>query len=595
MNFYTYVALNKEADPKVFEAKFTDKIKDHIGGEIQKYLGITYEDFEKQGNRLSFSLFPMTKIHLHSHKEDELAPNSDVKYVYIFSAIGLFILLLACINFMNLSTARSANRAKEVGLRKVVGAGRRQLIFQFLSESVVLSAIALLLAAGALQLLLPYFNALSGKNLTLLQVNRPWLWASMLILIFGVGALAGSYPAFFLSAFRPIQTLRGALASGAKNSLFRNILVVFQFAITIILIIGSLVVYDQLKYIQNKKLGFEKDQLIILKDAYALGDNLMPFKQEMKRIPEVVNTTISSFLPTPSARNFSVTVLGRNPQTNNNRAIYQFSVDFDYINTFGMEIIKGRAFDPDFSLDSSAVVINEATAKIFGIADDPIGKELGVFTGDAGELTVFKIIGVMKDFHFDSLREKIGPLAMFIRGSRGNIVMRVNTGDMPRFLTTLEREWNRFAPGQPFSFEFLDEAFARVYETEVRIGAIVRLFTLLAVVVACLGLLGLATYIIEQRTKEIGIRKVLGASAGNIYILLASQFVKRVALANLIALPAGYFIMQRWLQGFAYQAGISWNTIVFAAVSGVVIAILTVSFHAIRATRLNPVESLKYE
>jgi putative ABC transport system permease protein len=595
MNFYTYVALNEGTDPMEFEAKFQEKIRPHVGGEIQRYMGITYEDFEQQGNRLSFSLFPLTNIHLHSHKADELAPNSDVKYIYIFSAIGLFILILACINFMNLSTARSANRAREVGLRKVVGAGRRQLILQFLSESVVLSAIALLLAAGAVLLLLPHFNTLSGKNLNLLQVNQPWLWFSMLILIFGVGVLAGSYPAFFLSAFRPIQTLKGGLSSGAKNSLFRNMLVVFQFSVTIILIIGSLVVYDQLRYIQNKKLGFDKDHLIILKDAYALGDNLLPFKEEMKRRPEVVNATISSFLPTPSARNFSVTVLGRNPQTNNNRAIYQFSVDFDYIQTLGMEIIEGRAFDPDFATDSSAVVINEATAKIFGIADDPIGKELGVFTGPADGLTVVKIIGVVKDFHFDSLREKIGPLAMFIRNSRSNIVMRINTRDMSQLLATLESEWQRFAPGQPFSFEFLDEAFARVYETEMRIGAIVRLFTFLAIFVACLGLLGLATYVIEQRTKEIGIRKVLGASVANIYVLLTSQFVKWVILANVLALPAGYLIMLRWLEGFEYRAGISWSTVVLAAASGAVIAILTVSFHAFRATRLNPVESLKHE
>lgn len=594
MNFYTYLVLKEGTDPRAFETKFREAIKGHIGGEVQQYLGVTLEDFERQGNRLSFSLFPMTKIHLHSHTPDELAANGDLKYIYIFSAIGLFILLLACINFMNLATARSANRAKEVGLRKVVGAGRGQLIFQFLSESIILTFLALLIAAGALQLLLPHFNTLSAKELTLTQVNQPWLWGSMLVMILGVGVLAGSYPAFFLSAFRPIQTLKGKVASGAKSSLFRNSLVVFQFAITIILIIGSLVVYDQLQYIQNKKLGFNKEQLIILKDAYAMGDKIRSFKEEMKRRPEVVDATISSFLPTPSSRNNSVMILGRNPETSNSPVIYQFAVDFDYISTFDMQVVEGRAFDPDFSLDSSAVVLNEAATKIFGIADDPIGKEVGAFR-DGTDPTIFKVIGVVKDFHFDSLREKIGPLAMFLGNSRGNVVMRVNTDNIPGFIATLKQEWDKFAPGQPFAYEFVDEAFASLYEAETRVGSVIRLFTFLAIFVACLGLLGLATYVTEQRTKEIGIRKVLGASVGNIYLMLTSQFVKRVVLANIIALPIGYLAMQRWLQGFEYQAGISWATIVFAALSGAVIAILTVSFHAIRATRLNPVESLKHE
>ena len=594
-NFNTYVVLNENTAPRDVEAKFPTLFKEHIGGEVQKYVGITYEDFIEQGNQVHFSLMPMTKIHLHSDLSDELGVNSDVRYVYIFSAIGLFILLLACINFMNLSTARSANRAKEVGLRKVVGADRTHLIAQFLSESLVLTAVSLGIAGILIWLLMPYFNEMAGKNLSLRDINHPWLWVSMMALIGGVGLLAGSYPAFFLSAFRPIQTLKGKLSVGARNSLFRNALVVFQFAITIILIIGSLVVYDQLSYIQNKKLGFEKDQLLILNDAYALQNNLWPFKEEMKRQTEVINATVSGFLPTPSNRNTNATFLGRNPDASNTQVLAHFSVDFDYITTLGMEVLEGRPFKPEFPTDSSAVMLNEAAADIFGIADDPLGKEIGTWGNSDGEYVVYEVIGVVKDFHFESLRQKIGPLCMFISRSSSNMTLRVSTDNLPRFLAKLENKWNEYAPGQPFDYEFMDEAFNQVYAAETRIGGIIRLFTILAIFVACLGLLGLATYTTEQRTKEIGIRKVLGAPMGRIYLLLTSEFAKWVVAANAIALPVGYLVMRRWLQGFEYQSGIGWSTILFAALLGITIAILTVSYHAIRAARVNPVESLKYE
>ncbi len=595
-NFQTYLVLKETADPKAVEAKFPDIIQEHIGREVQQYMGVTYDDFEKQGNSLAFSLFPLTDIHLHSHLDGELSANSDIRYVYIFSAIGLFILLLACINFMNLSTARSANRAKEVGLRKVVGADRSNLVMQFLSESVVISFLALVIAIAIMRLSLPHFNALAGKTMSFSQINQPWLWLAMLGMIFGVGLLAGSYPAFFLSAFRPIQTLKGKLAMKGGNSLFRNSLVVFQFAITIILIIGTLVVYDQLNYIQNKKLGFNKDQILILNDAYALQNNIMPFKEELKRNPDVLNATISGFLPTPSSRNNNATFLGRNPETSSTHVVTQFSVDYDYVNTLGMEIVEGRDFSHDFPTDSSAVIINEAAAQIFGITEDALGQEIGTWGGGQdGSYVIFKVIGVVKNFHFESLREKIGPLMMFISNSQGNLTMRVNTDNLPNFLTNLEKKWNEFAPGQPFAFEFMDEAFFQVYEAETRIGGIIRLFTFLAIFVACLGLLGLATYTTEQRTKEIGIRKVLGAPVGRIYLLLTSEFAKWVAIANIIALPAGYLLMRQWLQGFEYQAGIGWHTVLFAALLGVTIAVLTVSFHAIRAATVNPIESLKHE
>ena len=573
-----------------------EQAKIHLGKEIQQYIGVSYDDFLKQGNKMAFSLFPMKDIHLYSSKQDELRANGDIQYIYIFAAIGIFILLLACINFMNLSTARSSNRAKEVGLRKVVGAERQQLIFQFLSESILLTFISVLIAAGMIQLLLPQFNALADKQLSLWQLNQPWVWGAMLAMILLVGVLAGSYPAFVLSAFRPIQTLKGIFSSKSSVNWLRNGLVVFQFAITITMILGTLVVYDQLKYCQNKKLGFNKDQLLILEDTYVLRNNLMPFNEAIKQRPEVLSTTISGFIPNPNSnRNNSAVSLGRDPSPENTQVIQQFSVDFDYISTYEMEIIEGRAFSKEFSTDSSAVIINESTAALFGIADDPIGKEIGTFSGDDGSLDMWKIIGVVKDFHYDSMREKIGPLALFLRSSTGNITLRVKPDNLNSLLVELESNWSQFAPGQPFSYQFLDDSFDELYRAENRIGAIVRVFTFLAIFIACLGLLGLATYTTERRTKEIGVRKVLGAPVSKIYLLLTSQFARWVVVANFIALPVGYFVMRQWLKGFEYQASIGFGTILFAALIGVVIAVLTVSFHAFKAARLNPIESLKHE
>ena len=597
MNFTTYIQVAPNTNLEDLENKIGEMTKTQIGGEIQQYLNVTYEDFIAKGNRIAFLLFPMNKIHLYSNKDGELAANGDVKYIYIFGAVGLFILLLACINFMNLSTARSSNRAKEVGLRKVIGAERKQLILQFLSESIILTFLALIVAIGLIIVLLPQFNLMADKDLTLWQINQLWLWGVIVLMIFGVGILAGSYPAFFLSAFRPIQTLKGQLlGSNPKKNGLRNGLVVFQFTVTIILIMGTLVVYDQLQYIQNKKLGFEKDHLLVLEDTYILRNNLMPFNEAIRSNAEVVNTTISGYLPGPNSnRNNSTAFLGKSPTATNTQVIQQFSVDFDYIPTYEMEIIEGRAFSKEFSTDSSAVILNESAAAIFGISENPIGQEIGTFGDNDGEFVTWKVVGVVKDFHYNSLREKIGPLALFLRSDTGNITMRINSNNINQLLSWIEQKWNQFAPGQPFNYEFLDESFDELYRAENRIGTIIRLFTFLAIVVACLGLLGLATYTAERRTKEIGVRKVLGAPISSIYLLLTSQFTKWVLVANLVALPIGYFVMRRWLQSFEYQVKIGWSTLLFAALLGIIIAILTVSFHTLKAARLNPIESLKHE
>ncbi|MCB0567604.1 MAG: ABC transporter permease [Phaeodactylibacter sp.] len=592
-NFHTYLVLKEGADPRALEAKFPQIIETHIGRQLEQYMGMTIDDFFKAGNSAEYSLFPLTKIHLHSNKFDELSPNSDIRYVYIFSFIGVFILLLACINFMNLATARSSNRAKEVGLRKVVGARRRQLVGQFLSESVLLSLIALLIAVLLMQLAMPYFNQLSGKELNLWRADTGWLWAAMGGLALLVGLLAGSYPAFFLSAFRPVQVLQGLLSRGG-GGVFRNVLVVFQFTITIALLVGALVINKQLQFIQNKKLGFSKEQVLILNDAYALGNNARPFKEAVLQIPGVKSATFSGYLPTPSYRSSTSYFMGKNPSPENAHILFRFEADPDYISTLGMEMVNGRDFSRDNPSDSSAVILNEAAVKIFNL-EDPLGQEISHLGEDPSQAQAYRVIGVVRDFHFSSLRDKIEPLVLHCGDSKGYLAMKVNTGNIQALAAALKREWDTFAPNQPFGYDFMDDDFNTMYDSEVRIGRIVGLFTFLAVFIACLGLLGLAAYTAERRTKEIGIRKVLGAPARDLFLLLAKEFTRWVAIACFIALPVAYLAMQNWLQGFEYRVQVDAGTLLLAALAALLAALATVSYHALRAVRRNPVEALRYE
>lgn len=597
-NFQTYVVLREGTDPAAVDEKLEELVYQYVAPEIERFMGKTYDDILAGGGFISFSLFPLTKIHLYSDKLGELGANGDIKYIYIFTFIGIFILLLACINFMNLATARSATRAREVGMRKVVGARRPQLIFQFLSESVVVTFLGLLIAVGAFLLLLPYFNDLSGKEFTLRGVSTPGLWGGMLLLVLLVGLAAGSYPAFYLSAFRPIAVLRGKLVKkvGAAVSL-RSVLVIFQFAITVGLIVGTFIISDQLQYIQNKKLGFNKEQVLILKNYYNLGNNSQPFKEEMLKHPEVVNATMSSSLPTPSSRNSSATFLGRKPDPAKTHVIQLFTVDHEYIPTLEMELLEGRAFSREHPSDSLAVILNESAVEIYGL-EDPLGAEISTFSGGTAEnpeLVTRRVIGVVKNFHFESLRSEVGPLAMFLGTSRGRLSMRVKTSDMARFIGEVNRKWNEMGPGQPFEYAFMDEDFASVYEAETRIGRIFSIFTILAIFIACLGLFGLATFTAEQRTKEVGIRKVLGASIPRIFLMLTTEVMQWVLIANMIALPLAYFFMRKWLQGFAYPVDISWVTFAAALLIGLVVALLTVSYQAVRAAVMDPVRSLRYE
>lgn len=596
-NFYTYLLLKPGTDVKAFEKKSLDQYVDkYVLPEANQVMGISsMEEFERSGNKLTYSLTPMLDIHLYSGRPFELSAGGNIQYVYIFSLVAVFILLIACINFMNLTTARSANRAKEVGIRKVLGTDKKNLVAQFLSESTIMAFISALLGIGIVFLALPLFNSVAGKSMQPGNLFTPVFILFLVILPFVVGLISGSYPAFFLSSFKPIQVLKGKLKTGGVNSGLRSGLVVFQFVTSIVLIIGTIIIYRQLNYIQSKNLGYSKEQVLIINDAYTLGKNAETFKQEMLQQPGVVNGTLSGYLPTPSGR--SDNLFSKSPQLDvkNGFTMQEWSVDYDYINTLGMELVAGRNFSKDFGTDSSAVILNETTAKSLGY-DDPIGKSVySIYNPETNETRKYTVIGVLKDFHFESLKRDIGKLGLFLRRSTGLASFKISTANAPQIIKAAEQRWKAISPQMPFNYKFLDAEFNHVYDAEQRVGKIALSFAVLAILIACLGLFGLAAYIAEQRTKEIGIRKVLGASATSLVAMLSKDFLKLVLISSIIAFPLAWWSMKSWLQDFAYRIDISWWVFVAAGVIAILIALITVSFQAIKAAMANPVKSLRTE
>ncbi|MEO6583918.1 MAG: ABC transporter permease [Ferruginibacter sp.] len=595
-NFNTYLLLRKDVDPKAIVAKMEETNKKYLWPQVKQMMNVNPEEFIKSGNYINLSLIPVKDIHLQSDRLVELAANNDVKVIYIFSLVAVLILIIACINFMNLSTARSANRAKEVGVRKVLGTQRSNLISQFITESVLMSLLAFALALGIAALLMPYFNQIALKKLTLSPIEHPVLIPILLGFALLVGLLAGSYPAFYLSAFKPIQVLKGNLASGFKHSYLRSSLVVFQFAISIGLIVGTIVIYNQLTYIQNKKLGFNKEQVLIVQNAYVLDKQTEAFKNEVLKFKNIQSASVSGFLPIPSSRSDQPFFPEGEMDQEKAVAMQQWAVDHDYIKTLGMEMKAGRNFSHVFLTDSSAVVVNETAAKLFGFKE-PVGKTISSFT-DVNNPTNkinFKIIGVVKNFHFSSLRENIGALCMVLGKSTDAITFRINAGNTSATVKDVEAIWKKMAPSEPFTFSFLNEDFNTMYKSEQRIGKIFITFAILAILIACLGLFGLATYSAEQRTKEIGIRKVLGASVANIVRMLSKDFLKLVAIAALIAFPIAWWAMHNWLQNFAYRIEIKWWVFIAAGVITLFIALATIGYKALRSAINNPVKSLRSE
>jgi putative ABC transport system permease protein len=542
-------------------------------------------------NYLKVNLTPLLAIHLNSKSQYEIDKGGSIQFVYIFSVIAFFILLIACINFINLSTARSANRAREVGVRKVIGSSRRNLIGQFLTESVLLTFISAVFAMVIVRLMLPYFNQVADKQLSITGESILSTVMVLLLVVLLVGVLAGIYPAIYLSGFKPIAVLKGRLAAGFKRSFLRSSLVVFQFSVSIFLIIGTLVVYNQLSYMHKKDIGFNKSQMLVIKNTGRLGNAIDNFKQELKQMPGVEDVTISGFLPTGRERN----ITGLFPQLPidiKQDVLAEFwKVDEDYLKTMGMQLANGRNFSNRLASDSSAIIVNEAFVKKMGFAE-PLNKM--VYRNSFG-VQQYRIVGVVKDFNFSSLREQVQPLVLVHERDNGAVTARVSSANLPVLMEQIENKWKQLAGNFQFTYSFMDEDFEAVYRAEQRMKQLFISFSVLAIVIACLGLFGLTAYAAEQRNKEIAIRKVIGAGTGSIINLISADFLKLVGISILIASPLGWFAMNKWLQDFAYRTRIGVSVFLVAGIIALVIAVLTISFQTVRAALANPVNSLRAE
>jgi putative ABC transport system permease protein len=605
-NFNTYILLKPGADAKSLEAKLPAFVDKYVGPQAAGALGgdFTMEKFRASGNKWELTLMPLADIHLFSDLRVELEPNGSITYVYLFLVIALFILTIACINFMNLSTARSSNRAREVGVRKVMGSQRSHLVAQFLNESILTTGFAFIIAIGIATLSLPFFNNLSSKQLSL-PFSDPNFYFILAAGVLVVGSIAGVYPAFFLSAFRPVDVLKGNLSLGMKSGLVRSGLVVFQFVISIFLIIGAITVNRQLNYIQNKKLGFEKDQVIVIQDAYALRPKVQTFKDEALKISSIESGSISGYLPVEGIGWRNDTAFwkeGTQPTSDNLVSLQKWDVDYDYIRTLGMNVRAGRGFSNEFPSDSSAVVLNEAAVQHFALGSDPIGKKISSFNGDRPDgspdpnsIKSWTVIGVVENFHFSSLKQSITSLGLMLGKSDGSVSFRFSANHSQETIKALEKVWKELAPGQPFQYSFLDQDFAKMYTAEEKLGEIFAFFAGLAILIASLGLFALTAFTAEQRTKEIGIRKVLGASVGSIVILLSKEFGKLIIIAFALAAPLAWYAVDWWLKNYTYKVEIGVLVYAMAGIFSFIIAWITMGYQSVRAASTDPVKSLRSE
>ncbi len=578
INYYLYVRGTPETSAEDINRYMDELLQIHAG-----------KSLDEMGIGLIPRTIPITRIHLHSHTLGELETNSNIQYVRIFSAIILFLLLIASINYMNLSTARSVHRAREVGIKKVAGVSRGTLMWQFLGESVLLCLITFLLSLILIELLLPAFNILMGKELEFSISGNTDVFLMFLALVILLGLVSGSYPALFLSSFKASSVLKGMPGTGISSRLFRNILVIIQFSLAVILIISSLVVLRQVDYIRNKNLGFSKEHLLVVPlRSSELRKDYRTLKEELGKLPYVLDVSASQNYPgaTFSGNGYRFPDEGSDEE----KLFASIDVDEDFMTTYRMEIIQGRNFSSDHATDDMALLINEETCRILGW-DDPLGKDV-VFNGTPG----YKIIGVVKDFYFTSLHQEILPVIISYRDHRFQyLTLRIVPENIQQTVRSLQQVWTGIDPDRPFDFFFLDETFENLYKNETRMKGIFGFFTLLAILIALLGLYGLSAFLTEQKTKEIGIRKVMGASVAGVTSLLSWNFLRIVLLANVLGLPAGYLVMNRWLQDYAYHTNMPAWIFILAVIISVAIALLTVFYHALRSSLANPADSLRYE
>jgi putative ABC transport system permease protein len=593
-NWHSFILVRPDVNRAFLQSRVNATVDKYVGRQLQQMLHASADDLAKSGGHFIYHLMPLEDIHLHSNKGYEMEPNGNISYIYIFSFIAILIMVIACVNFMNLSTARSANRAKEVGIRKVAGSTKAHLITQFLTESVLLSFFSLLLALGIALLLLPMFNQLAGKELHAGSLFSVRFLSLLVILVFLVGCLAGSYPAFYLSSFQPIMVLKGKIASGFKGSALRSILVVTQFVISIGLIVSTIVIYNQLNYIRNREVGFDRDQVLIIHNAYLAGDPIKTFRKELTQMTGVADATLSGDLPTQGS-GYDQEGWFRTPDLDAKGAVVltNLYVDEHYVPTLGMKIVKGRNFSIDFPTDSTGILLNESAVQLLGWKD-PIG-HLFYRPGDSMKSVAYHVVGVVKDFNFSSMHDKVGPLVINMGDNRGSMAVRLRSGNIVAAQNQIESKWKAMANGVPFSYTFMDDDFNQLYQSEKQTGQLFISFAVFAILIACLGLLGLVTYAAEQRTKEIGIRKVLGASVSGIVGLLSKDFALLIGIAAFIAFPLAWWAMYKWLQTFAYRTSIAWWIFLVAGFAALGIALLTVSIQTIRAAVANPVKSLRSE
>ena len=588
-SFFTYIRLPEKYNIERMKARFPAFLDKRMAGQ---YGANPSSKFTK------LDLQKLTDIHLYSHTDYEAEPNGDIKRVYIFSAIALFILLIACINYMNLSTARAALRAKEIGIRKVVGARKKELVFQFLSESLLITWAAILIALGLLYFLLPWLGQLSDEPLSVQLLLKWQVLVPLFLSPFVVGITAGIYPALFMSSFQPVKTLKGLFKIQGSNINFRKVLVVVQFAISIILIITTMIVIQQLRYMQRTSLGYDKEHLVTLPYYSQLNNQYESFRNALLQNTNIRDLGRSSRIPTGRLLDdMGASAPGSDSMVPVKAEIRFVAADYDFIPTYGIHVVAGRNFSRGYGTDTSNFVINEAAVKAIGWknAQQAVGKDFkyGFITGH--------IIGVMNDFHFESLHQEIKPLILITPASQpgqtfyNNISVKIAGNNIPAALNTLKNTWQKYLPDLPYQYTFLDEKFSKLYEAEQRQGTIFTAFACIAIFIACLGLLGLSAFAISQRVKEIGIRKVLGASVSTIVSLLSKDFLALVGISAIFAFPVAWYLMHKWLQDFAYRINIQWWIFIAAGIIAAIVAFFTISLQTVKAASANPVKNLRTE
>jgi len=593
-SFSTYFLLKPNSYYKTVDAKYHDLILKYVGPEIQKFAGISLDDFIAKGNKYRFFLQSLNDIHLDTsvQQQDFKAP-ADSKYLIIFGSIAILIVIIAAINFMNLSTAQASRRAKEVGIKKVAGSTRGSLVAQFLFESFILSFAALILSILFIKVTLPYFNNLLGARLVL-NLFQPWFTIPVLIVFsLFVGILSGSYPAFFLSSFNPYEVLKGSVKNSMKNGRLRRVLVVFQFAVSILLIVGTMIMYRQISYMLNKDVGFNKEQLIVINRAEALGGKMKAFKETVKNIPGVVNVSSSTAIPGRTNNNNGYMMEGRKDET---FLMTTSWVDYNFLETYGMTLASGRTFNESFSSDKDACIVNESAVKNFKMND--IEKTRFVEPRDSGKFHYLPVIGVVKNFNYESLRNPIGPYILKFQNDGmlwGYITIRLSAQNHSKTIKEIEGKWKEFVSNSPLQYYFLDADFEQMYKQEKQNAQMAVIFSILAVFIASLGLFGLTSFTVEQKTKEIGVRKAMGSSIRGIYIVISREIIILVSVSALIAWPIVYYWAGKWLENFYYKISLGIVTFVMGLAIALSIAVLTISYRILRAASVNPAQSLKHE